>query len=154
MKDRMYDELAQQLSPDQRARLYPEGAGTFDGTSLFRSGLMWQGIAAPVESGTPSAYADSTTAALTEQLGLAGDAATQVRAILAQAATSAPAEVWTAGSPVERSKNARFLRSGRTLRAAQLQQNWMRRVLREVPLSADQQKRLRTMQRVFVPVPR
>ncbi len=154
MKDRMYDELAQQLSPEQRAKLYPEGAGTFDGTSLFRSGLMWQGIAAPVESGTPTAYAESTTAKLTEQLGLTGDAASQVRAILAQAATNAPGEVWATSSPVERSPNARFLRTGRTLRAAQLQQNWMRRVLREVPLSPQQRTQLRAMQRVFVPVPR
>ena len=154
MKDHMYDEIAQQLGPEQRALLYPEGAGNYDGTSLFRSGLIWQQVVSPIEASNPAGYVDTTAANLTSKFHFEGAVADQVRSIVDQTARAAPAEVWVAGSPIERSANGRFLRTGRAMRAAQLQQAWMRRVLREVPLSEQQRKQLRSMQKVFVPVPR
>lgn len=154
MKDRMYNELEQQLGAEQRALVYPEGAGSFDGTSLFRSGLVWQGMAHPVNAADPAGYVESTARALTDQIELTGEAATRMRAILEQAAQSAPPETWAPSSPAERSQSARFLRAGRAMRAAQLQQAWMRRVLHEVPLTPAQREQLRTMRRVFVPLPR
>jgi hypothetical protein len=154
MKDRMYDEIAQQLSPEQRALIYPEGAGNYDGTSLFRSGLIWQQVVSPVEASDPAGYVDTTVANLATKFHFEGAVADQVRAILDQTARAAPSEVWSAGGAIERSANARFLRTGRAMRAAQLQQSWMRRVLREVPLSEAQRKQLRSMQKVIVPVPR
>jgi len=111
-------------------------------------------VVSPVEASDPAGYVDTTVANLATKFHFEGAVADQVRAILDQTARAAPSEVWSAGGAIERSANARFLRTGRAMRAAQLQQSWMRRVLREVPLSEAQRKQLRSMQKVIVPVPR
>jgi hypothetical protein len=59
--------------------------------------------------------------------------------------------MWQPGSPVERMRG--FERSERAPLAAQTQLAWMQRVMRDVPLSAEQRTKLRQMRSVFVPVP-
>lgn len=153
MKDRMYEELARQLGPEQAALVYPEGAGAYDGTSLFRSGLVWQAFAQPVSAAGPAEYVQDVGRRLGERLGLEGAAADHARQILAEVARTAPAELWQASTPLEHTPQARMYRAGRTTRAAQTQQLWMRRILREVPLTAEQRQQLQQFTRVLVPLP-
>lgn len=154
MKERLYDEAANLLSPEQRRLMYPEGAGRYNGSSLFRSGILWSTVAEPIEANSAADYATQITSKVERQLGFDAATAARIRAIIEQNAAAAPAAVWSdKASPAERSAG-RFLRSDRAPAAAATQVAWMRQVLRDVPMSDEQRKKLQSMSRVFVPLPR
>ncbi len=154
MKDRLYGELAQQLTPEQRALMYPEGSTDFDGMNLYRTGIMWQGFAEKTSAATPADYVTNVSQKVVSRLEFDDASAARIRQIMTEVAHAAPAEMWSqTGSTIEHGQGS-FLRAGRSTRAAQTQQAWMRRVLREVPMSAEQRKKLQELQRVFVPVPK
>jgi hypothetical protein len=152
-KDRFYGEMSAMLSPEQRALVYPEGRGRFDGTNLFNTGVEWRSVSEPVPVSSPADYARVAAQRLETQLGLDEATAAQVRAVLDRAAANAPGLFRDRAAPVEQS-DAHFLRSGRAAQALQTQLGWMREIARTVPLSADQRRRLSSMRRVFVPLPR
>jgi hypothetical protein len=151
MKERFYDEVSAQLSPEQRGIMYPDGAGRFGSTSLFRTGIVWATLSKPIDAGNPVDYAKSTSGDLARQIGLDDATAARVQAIVEDVSRQAPAAMWQPGSPVERMRG--FERSERAPLAAQTQLAWMQRVMRDVPLSAEQRTKLRQMRSVFVPVP-
>jgi len=151
MKERFYDEVSAQLSPEQRAAMYPDGAGRYGSTSLFRTGIVWATLSKPIDAGNPVDYAKSTSGDIARQIGLDDATAARVQAIVEDVSRQAPAAMWQAGSPIERMRG--FERSERAPLAAQTQLAWMQRVMRDVPLSAEQRTKLRQMRSVFVPVP-
>jgi len=99
----------------------------------------------------PGDYANQMASKVERQFGFDEATTSRIRAIIEQNAASVPASVWSdKASPAER----RFLRSDRAPAAAAAQLAWMRQVLRDVPMSDEQRRKLQSMTRVFVPLPR
>jgi hypothetical protein len=152
-KDRFYSEMSAMLSPEQRALVYPEGKGQYDGTNLFNTGVEWRSVSDPLPVSSPADYARVATDRLETQLGLDEATAAQVRAVLDRAAANSPGLFRDRAAPVEQSQAA-FMRSGRAAQALQTQLGWMREIERTVPLTPDQLRRLSSLRRVYVPLPR
>jgi hypothetical protein len=152
MKDRMYRELGNQLTPQQLAAMHPEGGGQYDGTGLFSTGLLTQVHAAPVRAANADEFARNASSKLAEQLGLDDASTAQVRALIARV-TSAP-ELWQTRAEGMELSQMRMMRAGRTQAALRYQLEWMRQLQQEVPLTSAQRERLAKMRSVMVPLPR
>lgn len=152
MKDRFYKEVGSLLTPEQFAKVYPDGAAGYDGISLFGTGLMTRPYTEAVDAKDAGDFARITSNKLGEQLGLDESTATKVRAVIERVAASSP-EVWQdkAGAVETR---LRMLKSGRTPAALRQQIAMMREIQRQVPLSAEQKKKLASLKRIYVPLPR
>jgi hypothetical protein len=152
MKDRFYREVGGVLAPQQHGTIWRTGSQTYEGTNLFDTGVMMRVHAQPVPAKDPADFARVVSGRLTERLGLDDATAAQVRAVLAQSAGAS--ELWRdRASPIETSA-VHFLKSGRTQTALRHQLEWTRQILRQVPLSAEQRKKLASMGQVLVPLPR
>ncbi len=151
MKDRFFREMGGVLQPEQSGVIFPPGAGTHDGSSLFSSGLVTQIHGQPVAAKDAADFARVASSKLAEQLGLDEAGANQVRAVLARG-VSAP-ELWqTRGDGAE--NNLHMMRSGRTHAALRAQIAWMKQIQQTVALTPEQQQKLAKMKNVLVPVPR
>lgn len=151
MKDRFYREMSGLLTPEQLAKVAPEGAGSYDGANLFGSGLVTQASSVQVPAKDAADFARSASGRLAEQLGLDEAATAQVRTAMAQA-MAAP-ELWNHRSDA-REQKLQMMRSGRATAALRAQLQWMRQVQQQVKLTPEQAKKLAAMQRVLVPMPR
>ena len=67
-------------------------------------------------------------------------------------AAAAP-ELWVDKRTTSEAALGRMLKAGRTTAALRQQLRWMREIQRQVPLSAEQRKKLAAMKRVLVPLP-
>lgn len=151
MKDRFYREMSGLLTPEQLAKVAPEGAGSYDGSNLFGSGLVTQASSVPVPAKDAADFARSASRRLAEQLGLDEAATAQVRTVMAQA-MAAP-ELWSHPGDV-REQQLHMMRRGRAATALRAQLQWMKQIQQQVPLTPEQAKKLASMQRVLVPMPR
>lgn len=151
MKDRFFREIGGQLQPEQAATIFPPGAGTHDGSSLFSSGLLTQVHAQPVQAKDAADFARIASGKLAEQLGLDEALTAQVKDVLARAA-AAP-ELWRDRADATETSQLRMMRTGRTQAALRQQLLWMRQV-QQLPLTAEQRQKLAKMKNVLVPLPR
>lgn len=151
MKDRFYREMSGLLTPEQLAKVAPDGGGGYDGANLFGSGLVTQASSVPVPAKDAADFARSASGRLAEQLGLDDAATAQVRAVMAQA-MAAP-ELWNHRNDV-REQKLQMMRSGRATAALRAQLQWMKQIQQQVKLTPEQAKKLAAMQRVLVPMPR
>lgn len=153
MKDRMYSEFRTLLQPEQANSIYPEGSRAFEGESLFDTGVLSRVYGEPIQATDAADFAHKVSGKVSDQLGLDGAAAAKVQALIQQHAAAA-SELWAdKAMPVETSQLS-MLRAGRTQAALRRQVEMLRAIAREVPLTAEQRKKLTSMQRVFVPLPR
>jgi hypothetical protein len=153
MKDRMYEQFAQTLTAEQREVMFPPGAQTYDGGSLFSTGLLWSLHGEGVPAANPADFARVASRKLEAQLGLDEASGATVRRLLERAAAGAP-ELFTERASTLETNTGRMLKSGRAKQALQRQLAWMREIQRTVPLTAEQQKKLANWRRVLVPLPR
>lgn len=151
MKDRFFREISGQLQPEQAATIFPPGAGTHDGSSLFSSGLLTQVHAQPVQAKDAADFARIASGKLAEQLGLDEALTAQVKDVLTRAA-AAP-ELWRDRADATETSQLRMMRAGRTQAALRQQLVWMRQV-QQLPLTAEQRQKLAKMKNVLVPLPR
>jgi hypothetical protein len=85
-------------------------------------------------------------------LELDAAAAEQVRAIIEQVSASSP-DLWS--GPAQKAETTlHMIRRGRTTAAMRNQLTMMREILRQVPLTPAQRKKLVSMKGVFVPMPK
>lgn len=155
MKDRFYQAMADNLTPEQRALMYPEGAGKYDGSSLFSSGLVWSTVDRGVPSLDPREFARMTSDGLGQRLGLDEQASAAVRAVIERVAQQNQALWLNPGTPLElRGGPQSFLQTGRAAAALQMQLQWMRELQNSGALTPQQLERLRSLNAVYVPVPR
>ena len=152
MKDRFFAEMSSQLSPDQLARIEPDGAANFDGGSMFRSSLMTRAYTDPISAKGPEDFARIATSRLGEQLSLDEATAAQVRGVVERMAQSSPQLFADKASPVE--SKLRMLKQGRTTAALRQQIAMLREIQKQVPLTPEQQKKLRSLRHVLVPLPK
>lgn len=152
MKDRFYKEVSTLLTPEQYVKMYPDGGAKYDGANLFASGLMAQVYSEPVSAKDAGDFARLASNRLGEQLGLDEATSAQVRAVVERIAAASP-EVWQDKAGVVESK-LRMLKSGRAAAALQQQLAVMREIQREVSLTPEQKKKLASLKRVLVPLPR
>ncbi len=152
MKDRFYREIGGVLAPEQHGTIWRAGSQAYEGTNLFDTGVMMRVHAQAVPAKDPADFARVVSGRLAERLGLDDATAAQVRSVLAQSAGAS--ELWRdRASPIETSA-VHFLKSGRSQTALRHQLEWTRQILRQVPLSAEQRKKLTSMGQVLVPLPR
>lgn len=152
MKDRFYKEVSTLLTPEQYAKMYPEGGSIYDGANLFASGLMTRPYSEPVSAKDAGDFARLASHKLGEQLGLDEATSAQVRAVVERIASASP-EIWQDKAGVVESK-LRMLKSGRTAAALQQQLAVMREIQRQVSLTPEQKKKLASLKHVLVPLPR
>lgn len=152
MKDRFYKEVSTLLTPDQYSKMYPEGSTGYDGASLFSTGLMTRPYTEAVSATNAGDFARVASNKLGEQLGLDESTSAQVRAVVERMAAASP-EVWQDKGGVVESK-LRMLKPGRTAAALKQQLAVMREIQRQVPMTAEQKKKLASMKHVLVPLPR
>ncbi|MCC7398803.1 MAG: hypothetical protein IT455_17180 [Planctomycetes bacterium] len=153
MKDRMYSEFRTLLQPEQAGSIYPEGSRAFEGENLFDTGVLSRVYGEPIQAKDAADFARKVSGKVSDQLGLDGAAAAKVQALIQQHAAAA-SELWAdKAMPVETSQLS-MLRAGRTQAALRRQVEMLRAIAREVPLTAEQRKKLTSLQRVFVPLPR
>lgn len=151
MKDRFYAEMSSQLTPEQLARIEPNGATSYDGGSLFRSSLMTRPYVEPVAAKDPADFARIAGNRLGEHLGLDEATTNQVRAVVERMARQSP-ELWAEkGTTVE--QRLRMLKPGRTGAAMRRQLEVMREIQKQVKLTPEQRRRLAQQKQVFVPLP-
>lgn len=151
LKDRFFHEVDTLLAPDQHGAAYPDGAGDYEGSSLFSSGVMTKPYASPIQAHDAAEFARIASNRLSEQIGFDEATAAKVRAVLERSA-SAP-ELWQhRAEPAELA--LQMPRKGRTKVAMQQQIAWMREIERQVPLTPEQRQKLKSMKRVLVPMPR
>lgn len=152
MKDQFFAETQGLLAPEQAALMTPPGSLRHDGGNLFDTGLMFQLHNDPIPASNPAEFARATSQKLEQQLGLDAGQAEQVRALLERNAGAA-SELWRdRGTPAE--ANLRMLKSGRGKAALQRQLQWMREIQQQVSLTKEQAAKLKSLKRVFVPLPR
>ena len=152
MKDRFFAEISSQLTPEQLARIEPQGAADFDGASMFRSSLMTRAYTDAVGAKDPADFARIASGRLGEQLSLDEATATQVRSVMERMANNAPELFRDKASPVE--SKLRMLKQGRTTAALRQQIAMLREIQRTVPLTAEQKKKLQSLRHVLVPLPK
>ena len=152
MKDRFFAEMSSQLSPDQLARIEPDGAANFDGGSMFRSSLMTRAYTDPISAKSPEDFARIASTRLGEQLSLDEATAAQVRGVVERMAQSSPQLFADKASPVE--SKLRMLKQGRTTAALRQQIAMLREIQKQVPLSPEQLTKLRSLRHVLVPLPK
>ncbi len=152
MKDRYFAEISSQLTPDQLARIEPQGAADFDGGSMFRSSLMTRAYSDPIAAKDPADFARIASGRIGEQLALDDATATQVRSVLERMAGNAPELFRDKASPIE--STLRMMKQGRTTAALKQQIAMLREIQRTVPLTPEQKQKLQSLRRVFVPLPR
>lgn len=152
MKERFYREVGSLLAPEQQGALWRDGAAAYEGTSLFDVGVVLHAHAEPVLARDAQDFARIVSRRLADRLGLDDATATKLGEVLASAA-SAP-ELWRErAAPIETS-SARLLKAGRTHAALRHQIAWTHRILAQVPLTAEQRRKLLAMGQVLVPLPR
>lgn len=152
MKDRFFAEISSQLTPDQLARIEPKGAADYDGGSMFRSSLMTRPYTDAIAAKDPADFARIASGKLGEQLGLDEAASAQVRSVMERMAGNAPELFRDKASPIE--STMRMLKQGRATEALRQQILMLREIQRTVPLTAEQKKKLQSLRRVFVPLPK
>lgn len=151
MKDRFYREMSGLLTPEQLAKVAPEGAGSYDGSNLFGPGLVTQASSLPLPAKDAADFARSASSRLADQLGLDEATTTQVRAVLAQS-MGAP-ELWSNRGDA-REQQLHMMRNGRATTALRAQLQWMKQIQQQVKLTPEQAKKLAAMRHVLVPLPR
>lgn len=152
LKQRLYAELQSQLTPQQLARLYPEGSTRYDGVSLFHTGLMTRPYTQGLPASSPADFAQQASRRLGEQLGLDGPGTERVRAIVESIAGSAR-ELWS--EPADRTETTlRMVRSERTAAAMRAQLAILRELQRQMLLTPEQQQKLAQLSQIYVPLPR
>ena len=140
------------LTPDQHAKMYPEGSTGYDGVSLFNTGLMTRPYTEVVPSSGPADFARIAGNKLGENLGLDEAGSQAVRAVIERLAATSP-ELWQ-DKANSTETTLRMLKSGRTPAALKKQLAIMREIQRQVPMTPEQKKKLASMKHVLVPVPR
>jgi hypothetical protein len=151
-KDRFYKEVGSLLTPAQYAVMFPDGAQGYGGASLFDSSLMTSTLARPVAAANAAEFARTVSFRAGEMLELDAAAAEQVRAIIEQVSASSP-DLWS--GPAQKAETTlHMIRRGRTTAAMRNQLTMMREILRQVPLTPAQRKKLVSMKGVFVPMPK
>lgn len=154
MKDRFYQEMANNLTPEQRRLMYPDGAGKVDGSSLFSSGLIWSVYDRSVPAANAGEFARTASQRLEQRLGLDERQAAGVRAVIERVAGRG-VDWQDKGLPIElRGGPQSFLRSGRGAAALAVQLQWMRELQGSGLLTPQQLEQLRGLDNIFVPVPR
>ncbi|MBL8723074.1 MAG: hypothetical protein JNK49_03470 [Planctomycetes bacterium] len=152
LKQRLYQELQSQLTPQQLARLYPEGSTRYDGLSMFSTGLMTRPYTQPLNAQNPADFARQASRRLGEELGLDAAGTDRARALFESIAGSTR-ELWSEPADSTES-NLRMLRAGRTEAAMRAQLTILQELQRQVPLTPEQQKKLQQLSRIYVPLPR
>jgi hypothetical protein len=152
LKQRLYQELQSQLTPQQLARLYPEGSTRYDGLSLFSTGLMTRPYTQPLNAQNPADFARQASRRLGEELGLDAAGTDRARALFESIAGSTR-ELWS--EPADSTESTlRMLRAGRTEAAMRAQLTILQELQRQVPLTPEQQQKLQQLSRIYVPLPR
>jgi phosphate-selective porin len=100
----------------------------------------------------PADFARIASGKLGEQLGLDEAASAQVRSVMERMAGNAPELFRDKASPIE--STMRMLKQGRATEALRQQILMLREIQRTVPLTAEQKKKLQSLRRVFVPLPK
>ena len=140
------------LLPRDTSRIIA-GKAIFEGENLFDTGVLSRVYGEPIQAKDAADFARKVSGKVSDQLGLDGAAAAKVQALIQQHAAAA-SELWAdKAMPVETS-DLSMLRAGRTQAALRRQVEMLRAIAREVPLTAEQRKKLTSLQRVFVPLPR
>lgn len=152
MKERFYSEVASRLTPEQYASIYPEGSTDYDGANLFRPSLMTRVYSDAVPVKDAADFARVASNRLGEELGLDEATSTKVRSIVESMAARSPELFATPGNVTE--SKLHMLRAGRTVAAMKQQIAFLREVQRQVNLTPEQQKKLASLKRVLVPLPR
>ena len=149
-KDRFYAEMSQRLTPEQFAAIYPKGSTDFDGLSLFGSGLMTRHLLRPIKAANAADFARRAGNRMADELGFNDADTARLRTVL-ESVAGANTEMWgKPSSAVER--KLKFLRAGRTKAALSNQVAMLRAVSRQFQLTAEQKKKLFSLQGVMVPL--
>ncbi len=152
MKDRFYKEMSTLLTPDQYRTMYPEGSEANDGASLFGTGLMTRPYTEAVPSANAADFARLASNKLGEAIGLDEASAAKVRSVVERMSSASP-ELWQ--DPATATENGlRMLKRGRTPAALRRQLEVMREIQRSVTLTPEQQKKLRSLKHILVPLPK
>ncbi|MBL9077728.1 MAG: hypothetical protein JNL08_09500 [Planctomycetes bacterium] len=151
-KDRFYREVSSLLTPEQQRVMFPDGADRYDGASLFHSSLFTRQFVDGVSAANPAEFARSVAGDVGEHLGLDDQASSQVRAIVER--LGAAPELWQdRADEIERGQ-LHMLKRGRVDVALRHQVAILQEIVRTVPMSAAQKKKLLSMKRIFVPLPK
>lgn len=147
LKDRLYQQARQLLTPEQARVLFPERlAGT--ASNLFDSGLVWAQFAKPLEVRDRGDFAAKVSDSVIAHIGLTGAADAQVRAAVTTWAQSFPDDAFAASG--DRSLPG-LGKLGPVRAAAVRQLALLRELERTVPLTAEQKRKLRQAGPVYLP---
>lgn len=152
LKHEFYTQAKGLLNKDQFGVLYNEGSAGRTSLDMFDSGLMLGQYAKPMSATDAKSLAAKTSRAMTSQLGLTGEAATQLNGIISEWSKSYPSTYWeTKADTLERKG---MMKTSRIREALGRHVELTRMILGKITLTPAQRKKLIQGRLILVPIPR
>ncbi len=152
LKHDFYNDAKGVLNRDQFNALYNEKSSGRSQLDLFDTGIMLAQFARPLPVSGVEAFIAATNGVYQERLGLSGETAKQLGAVIAEWSQTYPSAYW--GTKADSLEMNGMMKSSRIRIALARQIELTRSILGKVALSPAQREQLLSERMVLVPLPR